>query len=161
MTTSAQSKHGGAKVRFPPPFVYLLLTLVGVALQLLVRRLEFPIASSLRIALGVLVGAGGLSVMLSARGWFIRTKQQLAPWTPSPELIVSGIYRYTRNPMYVGMTTFQVGLGLALDNGWIAALAPVSLGLVHFIAVHPEEAYLREKFGESYERYLGSVRRYL
>ena len=63
--------------------------------------------------------------------------------------------------MYAGMTLFQIGVGIAAGNGWIAALAPISLLLVHFIAVRPEEAYLEEKFGESYTRYKASVRRYL
>jgi protein-S-isoprenylcysteine O-methyltransferase Ste14 len=83
------------------------------------------------------------------------------PWLPSPELLVEGIYRYTRNPMYLGMTLLQLGLGIALDNGWIALFAPVALLIVPFLAVRPEEAYLAEKFGESYRRYCETVRRYL
>jgi protein-S-isoprenylcysteine O-methyltransferase Ste14 len=54
-----------------------------------------------------------------------------------------------------------LGLGIALGNGWIAALAPLALLVVHVIAVRPEETYLTEKFGESYLRYKTAVRRYL
>ena len=76
-------------------------------------------------------------------------------------LLVEGIYGRTRNPMYLGITLFQLGLGVALGNGWIAALAPLGLAIVHVLAVRAEEAYLEERFGESYLHYTASVRRYL
>ena len=63
--------------------------------------------------------------------------------------------------MYVGLTLFEIGLGLALNNVWVSALALPALATVHFIAVLPEETYLAAKFGESYRDYLGRVRRYL
>jgi protein-S-isoprenylcysteine O-methyltransferase Ste14 len=63
--------------------------------------------------------------------------------------------------MYLGVTTFQFGLGILLGNLWISILAPVALATVHFIAVRPEEAYLGDKFGESYLRYKAEVRRYI
>ena len=159
--TNAQSKHGGANVGFPPPFVFLGLTLLGVALQRWAWPLMLPLTYSLRITAGAAIGACGLALVLNARLWFLRTGQHPAPWRPSPELLIKGIYRYTRNPMYVGITLFQLGLGIALGNAWIVALAPFSLLVVHFLAVRPEEAYLGEKFGKTYLHYTTTVRRYL
>jgi len=92
---------------------------------------------------------------------FKSTGQDPAPWKPSPELVLSGSYRFTRNPMYLGLTCIQIGLGLLLSNLWISLLAAFSLLVVHFIAVVPEERYLSEKFGDSYKGYLLKVRRYL
>jgi protein-S-isoprenylcysteine O-methyltransferase Ste14 len=63
--------------------------------------------------------------------------------------------------MYLGVTLFQVGLGVTLDNFWISLFSVPALSTVHFIAVLPEERYLTEKFGEPYVRYLVRVRRYL
>jgi len=63
--------------------------------------------------------------------------------------------------MYVGMTALQLGIGAALNNGWVVALAPVALAIVHFTAVLPEERYLEETFGESYAALKQRVRRYL
>jgi len=157
----AQSKQGGARVRFPPPFVFLLLILCGVSLQRWLWPLTIATGSWLRVGAGTSIALGGAALMLNARRWFSRTGQHPAPWLPSPELLVQGVYRYTRNPMYLGFTLFQVGLGIAADNGWIAMLAPVSLLIVHFLAVRPEEAYLGETFGQSYRNYTRSVRRYL
>ena len=59
------------------------------------------------------------------------------------------------------MMLVQIGIGFLLDDAWIIILSPASLIAVHFIAVRPEEAYLLDKFGESYRNYLASVRRYL
>jgi len=96
-----------------------------------------------------------------ARNLFVRTGQNPTPWTPSPELLLAGPYRFTRNPMYLGVTLFQLGLGLAVNNLWISLLAAPALLVVHFTAVLPEEKYLSEKFGEDYKAYLVKVRRYL
>jgi protein-S-isoprenylcysteine O-methyltransferase Ste14 len=159
--TSTQSKQGGARVRFPPPFVYLGLTLAAVVLERGPLPLSLPLGLSARLFAGVAIAGAAVALVLNARVWFVRTGQHPAPWRPTPELVVQGIYRYTRNPMYLGLTLFQVGLGVALGNGWIALLSPLSLLVVHFLAVRPEEAYLRETFGESYGDYSKRVRRYL
>jgi protein-S-isoprenylcysteine O-methyltransferase Ste14 len=156
----AQSKYGGAKVRFPPPLIFLALVAGGVVVQ----RSIWPIAIHLGLWSRIVGGAialAGLTMVIAARLWFKRSGQNPVPWTPSPQLLVDGVYRLTRNPMYVGLTLFQLGLGAALDNLWIAALAPIGLAVVHFIAVRPEEAYLTERFGQSYLRYKAAVRRYL
>jgi protein-S-isoprenylcysteine O-methyltransferase Ste14 len=158
---STQSTSGGARVHFPPPVVFLALVVVGVILQRALWPLAIPLGFWKRIGIGAVVLLAGLSSIISARIWFTRTGQSPIPWKPSPELLVQGIYRHTRNPMYVGVTVIQMGLGVLLDNLWISMLAPVALALVHFIAVRPEEAYLAEKFGDSYLRYKASVRRYL
>jgi protein-S-isoprenylcysteine O-methyltransferase Ste14 len=139
----------------------LALIFLGVLLQRSIRPFEIPLAFGPRVIAGSLVALSGLVMVSLARQWFTRTGQSPAPWRPSPELIVKGIYRYTRNPMYVGVTLFQFGLGIALGNGWVAVLALAGLAICHFFAVRPEEAYLAEKFGESYRSYRARVRRYL
>ena len=63
--------------------------------------------------------------------------------------------------MYLGITLFELGLGLAINNLWIALFAAPALLTVHFVAVLPEERYLSSKFGEGYKTYLAQVRRYL
>ena len=155
------SRAGGARVRFPPPLVFLSALLGGIALRYTAGPLALHTARAALLPLGIAIAALGFVTVATARAWFFRTKQNPAPWTPTPELILRGPYRFTRNPMYVGITTFLVGLGLATNVLWISALAPVALAIVHVIAVRPEEAYLSEKFGESYETYRARVRRYI
>ena len=158
--SQVESSERGANVRFPPPLVYLAFILIGVAL-----RYAAPIPVPVNRYVGLAAGIGfllvGFWLIFDAWKLFKRTGQDPAPWKPSPELVLSGAYRVTRNPMYVGLTCIQIGLGLALNNVWIALLAAFSLLAVHFIAVVPEERYLTEKFGDRYKGYLIKVRRYL
>lgn len=151
----------GARVRFPPPLIFLGAILLGMLVQRMGMRLSLPFAPGLRVAAGILILACGISLVISARIWFTRTGQSPIPWKPTPELILRGPYRFTRNPMYVGVTLVVVGLGIVLNNFWISLFAGPTLLAVHFIAVLPEERYLAEKFGESYRSFLARVRRYV
>jgi len=151
----------GARVRFPPPLVFLGAIVLGVIVQRKAVPLSLVFARGLRLAAAVLIVACGVSLVASARILFKRTGQNPIPWKPTPELISQGPYRFTRNPMYVGVTLFVIGLGLAVNNLWISLFAAPALLVVHFIAVLPEERYLAAKFGESYRSFLAQVRRYL
>src|ERR1051325_6975305 len=131
----------GAKVRFPPPLVAFLSTVLGVALNYARPIAGIPLGSTPRIALGIVIFLAGFASAMSARLYFIRTKQSVVPWTPTPELIFQGPYRFTRNPMYVGLTLMQVGIGIAVNVLWISLLAAATLAIIHVIAVRPEEAY--------------------
>jgi protein-S-isoprenylcysteine O-methyltransferase Ste14 len=158
MSTSTER---GADVRFPPPLIFLIATLLGVAFRYLVRPAPVPVDRFISAAGGVLILMAGVGLIVSARILFARTGQSPMPWKPSPELILKGPYRFTRNPMYLGITLFEIGLGVAINNLWISVFAVPALLTVHVIAVLPEERYLSQKFGESYKTYLTQVRRYL
>ena len=159
--TTAQSKHGGARVRVPPPLVFVGSTLLGVAIQYLVLRWSLPLGTSARMVAAGIFGALGVFLLVVSLGLFKRSGQDPAPWKPSPSMILSGPYRYSRNPIYIGMTLLQLAISLAADDAWILLLAGASLTFVHYFAVLPEEAYLTERFGEPYLQYKARVRRYL
>ncbi|MCI0671698.1 MAG: isoprenylcysteine carboxylmethyltransferase family protein, partial [Myxococcaceae bacterium] len=72
-----------------------------------------------------------------------------------------GVYKFTRNPMYLGMTLLQTAIGIGWANGWIIALLPGVLAIIYATAIRHEEAYLERKFGDAYTRYKESVRRWL
>ena len=159
--TQSSSTERGAQVRFPPPLIFLICILLGVVFQYGVIPAPVPVDRAIGAIGGVLILMIGLGFVASARILFARTGQKPAPWKPSPELILKGPYRFTRNPMYLGVTLFEFGLGLAVNNLWISLFAAPALLIVHFVAVLPEERYLSEKFGESYKTHLAQVRRYL
>jgi protein-S-isoprenylcysteine O-methyltransferase Ste14 len=159
--TQAEAGERGAKVRFPPPLVYLVSILLGVAIRYAAAPLAVAAYRYLALAAGVALLLAGLGLIAGAWTLFRSTGQDPKPWKPTPEIVLNGPYRFTRHPMYLGLTCIQIGLGLALNNLWISLLAAFSLLAVHFIAVLPEERYLAEKFGESYRGYLVKVRRYL
>ena len=114
-------------MHFPPPLVFLALVGAGVIVGPWMWPFAVPLAFWPRIAAGTVVSLAGATLVISARIWFTRTGQSPVPWKRSPELLVKGIYRHTRNPMYLGVTTCQFGLGILLGNLWIPILATVAL----------------------------------
>jgi protein-S-isoprenylcysteine O-methyltransferase Ste14 len=153
-------QRDGAAVRLPPPLVYVGALVIGGLLQLL---LPFPVAFPLALRIGLSLAAAllGLWMLAGAIGHFRRTGQDPKPWLSTPEVISTGVYQRTRNPMYVGMALVQASIGVAWANGWILAAIPVVLGVVYATAIRHEEAYLERKFGEQYLAYKQRVRRWL
>lgn len=150
-----------AAVRLPPPLVYLAAVVLGGLVHELVVPLPLPIGTGLRIAGAAVAGVAGVALVLAAFGLFRAIGQDPAPWTATPSVVTTGIYRWTRNPMYVGMGLLQTAIAIGWANGWILALVPVVLATVQATAIRHEEAYLERKFGETYLAYKRSVRRWL
>jgi len=155
------AKERGATVRFPPPLIFVSALVTGLLLDRFGRAFAWPVDRALGVAAGVVFVALGLSLIASARLLFWKTGQSPMPWKPSPSLIAAGPYRFTRNPMYLGATCILLGIGGLTNDAWIDLLAPLALVIVHVVVVRPEERYLRERFGETYDSYAARVRRYL
>jgi protein-S-isoprenylcysteine O-methyltransferase Ste14 len=156
----AQPLEDHADVHILPPLLFLGSIALGVLLQLAVG-LRFATQSGLRVPLGLaLVALGVMPIAWSIR-WMSRTKQDPDPRKPTPELIAGGPFRFSRNPIYLGMTLIQTGVGVALGNLWILVLLVPTLLVLQRGVIEKEEAYLERKFGDSYTRYRASVRRWL
>ncbi|HJN46728.1 MAG TPA: isoprenylcysteine carboxylmethyltransferase family protein [Vicinamibacterales bacterium] len=151
----------GASVRIPPPFVYLAAVIAGGLVDRYLFAIPLDLPGDVRFGAAALVTVIGVGVMAAAVGLFKRTGQDPKPWKSTPEIISTGVYRVTRNPMYMGMALLQAGIGLALVSAWIIALVPVVLAVVYVTAVRHEEAYLEEKFGAAYLSYKSLVRRWI
>lgn len=154
---------GGAAtpaMRVKPPILFLAVVVAGWTADLL-----WP--SSVALPRAALAASGGvlflLGSLLAFWGWwnFRRAGTSALPWNPSTALVVSGPYRFTRNPMYVGMGLMSLGLGLALDSVWLLLLIPPALLGVWHWAISPEERYMEDRFGEDYVRFKRSTRRWL
>lgn len=151
----------GAAVRFPPPFVPLITLALGVAVHALVWSLQLPLQGLARYGIAAALAALGVALMGSAIRLFVRSGQDPAPWKSTPEIIATGIYKLTRNPMYLGMGLLQAGIGVALANGWVVAFVPLTWTVIYFTAIRHEEAYLERKFGSAYSDYKKAVRRWI
>ncbi len=148
-------------MRTSPPLVFLGAVILGVVLHEYVRPATLPVPPLPRIVGAALGGIAGIGLIGGAIGLFTRSGQDPKPWKPTPEIITTGIYRHSRNPMYVGMAFLQAAVGMGLANGWVLALIPPVLILIFLTAIRHEEAYLEQKFGDRYNRYRSTVRRWL
>jgi len=151
----------GAAVRFPPPLVPLIALALGAGWHRWVWPLPLPLEGALRVGLAAILFAIGLGLMAAAFGLFRNTGQDPKPWVSTPEIISTGVYALTRNPMYLSMGCLQAGFGVALANGWILVLVPMTWAVIRWTAIRHEEAYLEKKFGDAYLAYKASVRRWL
>lgn len=148
-----------AGVRFPPPFIYLAAYLAGTAAErLLSTHLTAPLA--LRV-LGGILGAGGLLLAGSAAMLFRAAGTHLEPFAPTTVIVTVGPYRFTRNPIYLGLAALYAGVALWRSQWCALALLPVVLWIVDRLVIAREERYLAGKFGHAYIRYRDRVRRWL
>jgi protein-S-isoprenylcysteine O-methyltransferase Ste14 len=148
-----------AGVRFPPPAIYALF--LGAAL-LLQRLLPAPVpAPGLRgpLAWGCLALATALGA--SSLGLFFALRVNPMPHAPTRALVVRGPYRFTRNPMYLGLLLLYLGLGALFACVWALVLAPALVATIRYYAIAREERYLAARFGEEYRDYAARVRRWL
>lgn len=162
----ARKLHKGAPVsavmRIPVPWVFILVYLAGVAVQ---RVLPIAIPSPglawiIRVA-GFVFIALGIGVAFSALGIFRKTKTTTVPHETPSTLVTSGPYRFTRNPMYVGLTLVYLGVAGARLEIWPAILLPVLLAYINFVVIPVEEQNLRGVFGDAYQQYGARVGRWL
>jgi protein-S-isoprenylcysteine O-methyltransferase Ste14 len=158
MTEVAEDR---ARVRVFPPGVPAATILAGVGLQ---RLWSIPIV----VPAPARYWLGGLIVVMAILGFglravvlFRRSGQDENPWKPTPQLVETGPYRVTRNPMYVQMVLVCVGCSIVLSNAWILVLTPLCALVLQQFAILPEEAYLEQKFGNRYLEYKRRVRRWL
>lgn len=119
-----------------------------------------PPAASARIA-GIAICLAGTAIALMAEIAFLRAGTATLPISPTSAIVTTGIYRWTRNPMYLGMSLFLAGLGLFLNSLWFLLVLPIAIFAVTKLAIEPEERYLAAKFGQSYTNYAEQVRRWL
>lgn len=85
----------------------------------------------------------------------------LLPGQETNTLVTSGPYRLSRNPLYLGLVTLYVGLGLLVPSLWALLLTPVAIAAVEWGAIRPEETFLRERFRGEYEEYARRTRRWV
>ena len=163
-----QIDQDSPRVRIPPPIVYLGALLLGIAVDKLLgtrsglARLQgVGLGAEVRVWIAVAVLAAGLIIGLLAAGLFHRAGTDVKPWRSSTALVTDGPYRWTRNPMYLGMTLVYVGLALAADSPAALLLFIPVLFVIQTQVIAREERYLEGKFGDEFRAYRARVRRWL
>ncbi len=149
-----------AHVIVRPPFAWGLAILAGLALNWLVP-LPFLPAHLPAAWIGALVFAAALMLAAWAIGTMTKAGSNVPTNLPTTAIVENGPYRFTRNPIYLGMVLGLIGLSIAFDDLWLMLmLVPFAL-VIRYGVVAREEAYLERKFGEVYRRYRARVRRWL
>jgi protein-S-isoprenylcysteine O-methyltransferase Ste14 len=149
------------ELKVPPPVVAFL---VGAAMWFAAWQrtsLELPLV--VRTVAFVVLGLAGGATALAGNLEFRRLRTTVNPFKPenATALVTSGIYRFTRNPMYVGLALLVLGWAAFLCSAW-ALLGPVVFVLyVSRFQIAPEERVLSAKFGAAYTEYTARVRRWL
>jgi protein-S-isoprenylcysteine O-methyltransferase Ste14 len=154
-------EEDSAQVKFPPPLVYVGFLLTGLLLDRLSDRVpDFIPVSPLIMAAGGIALLSGIFVTLAGTSRFRKLGNNLEPWKHSNQIVSSGIYGYTRNPMYLGMALTYLGLALWFRSSWAVILLPVAILVIRTQVIAREERYLAKKFGDEYLAYRTKVRRW-
>jgi protein-S-isoprenylcysteine O-methyltransferase Ste14 len=148
----------GASVKFPPPIVFLLFMLLAYSFHYL-HPLEINNMPNLFI-IGAFITILGFVIIFVATQSFKQAQTNVEPWKPTVRIISSGIFTYSRNPIYVAFCIITVGIGIILNSFWIILSFIPSIVVIFFIAIKKEELYLENKFGQEYLSYKENVRRW-
>lgn len=145
----------------PPPVIVLLTGAIMWLLALSFPALAFIAAAN--TAAAALIAAVGLAVSLTGVVTFRRAGTTIDPRKPgsTSTLVTSGIYRLTRNPMYLGMLLVLLGWGIYLGNVLSLAFAFAFAAYIDRFQIRPEEQRLQEKFGAAFSAYTARVRRWI
>ena len=146
-------------VPIAPPLLFVVPILASLAFEWLVPT-SFAHGAS-RWTLGALIFVAGIALNV---GGFVAQKPagtDPIPFNPTTRIVAHGLYRFSRNPMYLGFALCTFGLAILVDSAWMLLAVPIGLVFVDLIVIMREERYLKRKFGEEYLNYKRRVRRWL
>jgi len=104
---------------------------------------------------------GGVAILWCFWDFTFKGRGTPAPIDPPKELVASGLYRFVRNPIYVGLVLILIGHFFYFGYWWLLLYAALCFLVFHLFVTAYEEPTLRTKFGASYEDYLGRVPRWI
>lgn len=148
------------KLKLPPVIVVLIF---AIAMYFLDRWLpvgEFDFFGR-EVLIWILVGSS-LVISLAALGQFVRSQTTIHPGKPddTSTLVTKGVFRFSRNPMYLGMLMLLIAWGLYLGNAFNTLLAALFVAYMNHFQIIPEEIALEARFGNAYRKYLIETRRW-
>jgi protein-S-isoprenylcysteine O-methyltransferase Ste14 len=163
MGNTGQQDHDSETSRpiVRPPLLYLGCLILALVLdRVLAVPVALPEAAPCWIAGGGLILLG-IAIFVAGIGNFTRAATPVPSTQPVRALVTTGIHGWSRNPIYVGMSLFYLGIGLAARSPWAFILAAPIAVTMRFGVVAREEAYLERRFGDAYRDYKARVRRWL
>ena len=144
--------------KIPPPIVTLFCIVV---IYLFESQIEYSQTDFKAIGIIFLI-LGSIIIFLAVLK-FIKTKTTVDPTRPhkTSNLVISGIYKITRNPMYLGMLFLIIAYTIYTNNVVGSITIPIFIFYINKFQIEPEEIEMRKKFGESFENYCKKVNRWI
>ena len=149
------------ELKIPPPIVALLIAAAMWGIALATPLVHIP--ALMRLVAAITIALSGVATAIAGVAAFRRAKTTVNPLKPetSSTLVTSGIYRFTRNPMYVGLALVLLAWAVFLSSPW-NLLGPLAFALyMNRFQIEPEERILSGMFGAAYSAYQSKVRRWV
>ena len=149
------------ELKIPPPIVALLIAAAMWGIALATPLVHIP--ALMRLVVAITIALAGVATAIAGVAAFRRAKTTVNPLKPetSSTLVTSGIYRFTRNPMYVGLALVLLAWAVFLSSPW-NLLGPLAFALyMNRFQIEPEERILSGMFGAAYSAYQSKVRRWV
>ena len=149
------------ETKVPPPVVAAAAALIIWGISQLTPQIEIP--SSVRFVASLTLVVGGVTLAVAGFLSFRRARTTVHPTRPeeATSLVTTGIYRFTRNPMYLGLLLILVAWVVFLSSPWALLGAAAFVLYLSRFQIAPEERALLKLFGSEYASYKASVRRWL
>lgn len=149
------------ELKVPPVAVVVICASVMLGLSWLTPAATFELPGSRIASLGLALL--GMTTAMAGVFAFRASKTTVDPRTPNAAstVVVNGIYRLSRNPMYLGFLSMLAGWAVYLSNATAAMLLPAFVAYINEFQIKPEERILLSKFGSRFADYTASVRRWV
>jgi protein-S-isoprenylcysteine O-methyltransferase Ste14 len=157
----AASKKDSPGVYIPPPLFYVLIFLTALFIQKRIWINDSFFHLQLAKGMGIMFLTISLLFLVTSLRKFFLSKNTLILIKPASSLQTNGIYRISRNPMYVGLLFLYLGITCFIGNWWNVILLPVLFLIIQQYVIRSEEKYLTRAFGEEFLVYKNNVRRWL
>ena len=151
---------------FPPLIMLFYFNIgffIGISNLYVIQLYKLPVfLDSLRSPeLGGSVILVSFILIFLSVGLFRQNTEDPNPITPTNRLITTGVYKYIRNPMYLALVIFQIGLGISLSFLHISLMSIFTIITLHYFVIKREETYLKKLFGVDYESYKTKSKRWI
>jgi len=159
--SSEINKSKGPGVYIPPPLLYVLIFIAALGIQKTIPIDDTLFHQPIIKLVGVIFIIAALFFLVRSLRQFFLTKNTLILIKPASSLQITGIYRITRNPMYIGLAVLYLGIACLIGNWWNVILFPLLFVIIQEYIIKREEKYLAVEFGKEYNDYKKTVRRWL
>jgi|HubBroStandDraft_3_1064219.scaffolds.fasta_scaffold23275_2 protein-S-isoprenylcysteine O-methyltransferase Ste14 len=149
-------------VFIPPPIIYAAFFILSFLIQgYFTIKGAFFFHTHWANIFGSIFYFVGVAFIFPSMFEFVKSKNTIITAKPATSLQTTGIYSYSRNPMYAGLIMIYLGLTFQFGNWWTLFLLPILIVTITYYVILPEERYLARAFGDEYAEYKKKVRRWI